>query len=64
LPWADAPQVNDKFILIEANTDDVNIDSVMVISGSDKTWNFSDLDPDNDEEDLDVKVTNPISFIL
>ena len=39
----DAPVVNDKFILIEANTDNVNVDSIININGSDKTWDFSDL---------------------
>ncbi len=49
---SDAPVINDKFILIEANTDNVNVDSIIGINGSDKTWDFSDLAPDGDEDTL------------
>lgn len=49
---SDGPQTNDAFVLIDGDFDNVNVDSLLDISGSDKTWDFSDLiagiEDDND----------------
>lgn len=49
---SDGPQTNDKFILIDSDFDEVNVDSLIDVTGSDKTWDFSGLltgtEDDND----------------
>lgn len=52
---SDAPQTNDLFVLIEAKTDQVNVDSLVSINGSDKTWDFSELTADTDSDSIHFK---------
>lgn len=48
---ANGPQAGDTYISLDANYDDLIVDSLLNISGSDKTWDFSSLTENGTEND-------------
>lgn len=49
---SDAPSVNDLFILAEGDYSTLDVDSLIDIEGSDKTWDFSSLTEGTDSDSI------------
>lgn len=49
---SDAPSVNDLFILTEGDDSNLNVDSLLDLSGTSQTWDFSDLIEGTDSDSI------------